>query len=90
MNGKKWNGKGYNINGNIEYEIKDGNGYIKEYDKNGKLIFEGEYINGIKWNGKINEYDVGKLIFEGDYISGEKKGTEKEYNYERELIYEGE
>ena len=25
-------GKGNNINGNIEYEIKVGNGYVKEYN----------------------------------------------------------
>jgi len=45
--GKRWNGKGYNKNGNIEFEIKDGNGKGKEYNSNnGKLIFEGEYLNG--------------------------------------------
>ena len=27
------------------YEVKNGDGYIKEYDFNGKLTFEGEYIN---------------------------------------------
>ena len=46
LNGKKWNGKGYNIMGNIEYEIIYGKGYIKEYNKYGELIFEGEYLNG--------------------------------------------
>ena len=29
----------------------------KEYDYNGRLLFEGEYINGRKWKGKIKEYD---------------------------------
>ena len=27
-----------------------------EYNEDGKIIFEGEYSNGIKWNGKIKEY----------------------------------
>ena len=37
----------------------------KEYDSNGKLKFEGDYLNG-KSNGKGKEYDYdGDLIFEG-------------------------
>jgi len=41
----------------MEYEIKDGKGNIKEYDDFGKLKFEGEYLNGKKWNGKeYNNY----------------------------------
>ena len=31
LNGKKWNGKRYNKNGKIEFEINNGKGYIKEY-----------------------------------------------------------
>ena len=49
LNGKKWNGKGYYDN-NILYEIKNGKGYIKEYEGE-NLIFEGEYKNGQR-NGK--------------------------------------
>ena len=29
---KKWNGKGYDENGNIIYELFNGNGKVKEYD----------------------------------------------------------
>ena len=29
FNGKKWNGKGYDPFNNLIYELKDGNGYIK-------------------------------------------------------------
>ena len=40
---------------------------MKEYDYFGDLIFEGEYLNGLK-NGKGKEYDYkGNLIFEGEY-----------------------
>ena len=40
----------------------------KEYNKNGKLIFEGEYLNGEKWKGKGIEYNNEKeIIFEGEY-----------------------
>ena len=46
LNGKKWNGKGYDKNGNISFEIKEGNGYIIEYDFSGKLKFEGNIYKG--------------------------------------------
>ena len=55
-NNKKWNGKGYDTNGNVIYELINGNGKVKEYNENGKLIFEGEYLNGNR-NGKGKEYN---------------------------------
>ena len=43
-NGLKWDGKIYDSNNNNQiYEIKDGKGYLKEYNYNGELEFEGEY-----------------------------------------------
>ena len=45
MYNKKWNGIGYDKNDNIIYELKNGNGKVKEYLYN-YLIFEGEYLNG--------------------------------------------
>ena len=57
---------------NIIYELVNGNGSIKEYDRNGKLEYEGEYLNG-KRNGKGKEYDSnGELIFEGEYLNGKR------------------
>ena len=72
-NGLRWNGKGYDNNNNILYELKDGKGYIKEYySYSGILEFEGEYLNGLK-NGKGKEYDWdGNLKFEGIYLNGFK------------------
>ena len=49
-NGKRWNGIGYDIKGNKVYELKDGNGFVKEYDDQGKIIFIGKYLNGEKVN----------------------------------------
>ena len=50
---KKWNGKGFDKNNNILYELKEGNGYVKEYDNTDNLIFEGKYLNGKKeWERK--------------------------------------
>ena len=54
LNGKRWNGKYYNINGNIDYELKYGRGNCKEYNNRGKLLFEGEYLNGER-NGKYKD-----------------------------------
>ena len=59
-NNKKWNGKGYDENNNIIYELINGTGKVKEYSNvNGKLEFEGEYLNGKK-HGKGKEYDNGE------------------------------
>ena len=70
--GKEWDGKGYNPkNNNIEYTLNKGKGYIKEYDDDGKLEFEGEYLNGER-NGKGKEYKHETLIFEGEYLNGKK------------------
>ena len=61
---KKWNGKGYDEFGNIIYELHHGHGYVIDYDDDGRLIYEGEYLNG-KRNGKEIEYDSyhSNLIF---------------------------
>ena len=45
---------------------------------NDNLIFDGEYLNGKKWNGKGKEYDDCKLIFEGEYLNGQRNGKGKE------------
>ena len=69
-NGKKWNGNEYDKNGNLECEFKNGNGKGKEYDYDGILIFEGEYLNGER-NGKGKEYNKnGNLKFKGEYLNG--------------------
>ena len=75
-NGKKWEGIGYNDKGEEEYTLKNGTGKVKEYNDFGKLIFEGEYLNGEE-NGKGKEYNEvnGKLEFDGEYLNG-KKGPE--------------
>ena len=66
------------------------NGKIKEYNyDSGKLVFEGDYLNG-KINGKEKEYDSkNNLGFKGEYLDGKRNGKGKEY-YEGKLIFEGE
>ena len=90
---KKYNGKGYDKNGNIIYELKNGNRNVKEYDEYDNILFEGEYLNNKRKKGK--EYkiinDINKLIFEGEYLNDEKwTWNIKEYNNYNLLIYEGE
>ena len=78
-----------------EYLNDKRNGKGKEYDYKRKILFEGEYINGERWNGKIKElikYNSNEMEFEGEYINGEKIGKVKKYytNYSgRNLEYEG-
>ena len=70
----------HDLSNNNIYRLKNGKGYIKEYNDKGKLIFEGEYVNGEK-NGKGKEYNYeGKLIFEGEYLNGKRNGKGKEYD----------
>ena len=66
LNNIKFIGNGYDNDGNIIYKLDNKiNGKGKEYNDDGDLKFEGEYLNG-KRNGKGKEYyDSGELKFEG-------------------------
>ncbi len=82
-------GKGYNRLHNIVHKLKNGNGYLKEFE-NSKLKFEGEYIN-CKINGKGKEYNTyGILLFEAEYLNGKNNGKGKEYDLKGKLRFEGE
>ena len=84
----KWDGKGYDQNGNVIYELHNGNGMVKEYDCLEDLVFEGEYNKG-KRNGKGKEYKYGQLCYEGEYNKGKRNGKGKEYK-NGQLCYMGE
>lgn len=43
-------------------------GILNYNDK--ELIFDGEILNGIKWNEKEKEYFKGELVFDGEYFQG--------------------
>ena len=76
----------YDPDGNFTFKMIDGEGNGKEYDNDGKLRYDGEYLNGIK-NGKGREFKYNKLIFEGEYLNGERNGKGKEY-YDLKTIIE--
>ena len=88
QNYKKWEGIGYDKSGNKLYELKKGNGKVREYDNEGLMIFKGEYLDGRR-NGKGKEYEYGKLIFDGEYKYGVRNGKGREYRNGK-LIFEGE
>ena len=75
----------------MKFEIKDGKGNIKEYDYfDGRIEFEGEYLNGER-SGKGKEYgECNLLSFEGEYSKGRKNGKGKEYDQCGFLRFEGE
>ena len=59
------------------YEIIEGNGKVKEYNNNGNILFEGEYLNEQR-SGKGKEYYYnGELLFEGEYLNGKKMEKKK-------------
>ena len=70
-------------------KIKKLENNVKICNKEGKLIFDGEYKNGLKYKGK--EYnDEGKLIFDGEYKNGEPfNGIMKQYKNGK-LLSDGE
>ena len=81
------NGKGFDKNNKMIYEIKDGKGFIKEYFEDEKLRGEAEFLNG-KINGKFKEYYYnGKIKFEGEYLYG-KKWNGKGYDIQNNIAYE--
>ena len=45
---------------NFDGEYLNGNKKGKEYDRDGHLIFEGEYLDNKRWNGKSKEFDYKK------------------------------
>ena len=87
-------------NHKIYFELKDGKGYMRDYDDE-ESIYEGEYLNGER-NGKGREFKKlgdSLLIFYGEYLNGKRNGKGKEYQqrneylfdtYQDKLIFEGE
>ena len=88
IDNKRYNGKGYNFFGVLEFEINKGNGNIKEYNYSGDLLFYGKYLNSEK-NGIGNEYYNG-FIYIGEYKNGKKNGKGKEFDYSGNIFFEGE
>ena len=86
----KYNGKGYDKNGNISYEIRNGFGIVKEYYYDTeKIYFEGEYKDGIRNGNGKTFYDNGKIKYEAEFLNGKINGKGKKYYNNGILKYEG-
>ena len=90
--GKLFKGVQYYLSGNyMKGYFSDNlpNGYMYEYDRNGKLLSECVMRNGI-YNGRCTFYHTnGKIQFKGWYRNGERNGDGVEYNSEGEKIRKG-
>ncbi len=58
------------------------NGQGKEYNDKNELVFEGEYLQGDRWNGRGKEYyfHSDEISFNGTYLNGEKKNRFLHFN----------
>ena len=89
LKNKTWKGNIYNGDGTILKELDNSDKNIIELYERGKLVFEGEYLNG-EINGKGKEYGIkGKIKYNGEYKNGKRNGKGKEYDDEGKLIFEG-
>ena len=59
------------------------NGKGKEYKKE-KLVFDGEYLNGRRWNGKYIYNKKEYLLSEGNYLN--KDTYEKKQDMEKNIV----
>ena len=85
--GFKLNGKFYDKNNFIIYELK--NGKLLGKNKNNsdeKLTFDDKDLFG--FNKGKEYYPNGNLKFEGEYTNGKRNGIGKEYDYKGNLIIE--
>ena len=88
FNGKKWNGKAYYKN--KIYLLKNGKGFIRDYNFCYDTILEGEYLHGEKNRKGKEYYDENQLYYEGEYLNGKKSGKGKLYYPNGELEFDGE
>ena len=73
------------MEGNLIYEGEffngKRNGKGKEYNTDEKIIFEGDYLNGEKWNGKG---------MDNDYLFDEFSGNGSSYEGRKYFVLNGE
>jgi len=62
------------------------NGKGKEYNYDGKLIFEGEYLDNKRWKG--NEYDRNGKIIKYINVLKNEKGNEYDFDDNGKLVFE--
>ena len=86
---KEFDNNNNNLKFEIEYINDTKNGKGKEYYANGRIKFEGVYVDDKQWKGKESTFDInGFLQSEKDFVNG-KIEKQKDYNYNGELVFEG-
>ena len=76
IKGKEYNAFNDKLIFEGEYSNKKRNGQGKEYYDDNRVKYEGEFLNGKRWNGKIYSYKNGSEIIQE---LKEGKGLIKEY-----------
>ena len=89
--GKKWNGLSSSLG--FEGVYKNGkkwNGKGKEQIRKSNMIFQGEFLDGMYYNGNFYTYNgTGKMKnLTGNLVKGSGNNIKK-YNYGGNLIFEG-
>ena len=69
-----------------EFKDDERNGYGKEYDENNNIIFEGQYLDGKRWEGFGKETNDKAIMFSGEYKNGKRNGAGKEYYCDKNSI----
>jgi antitoxin component YwqK of YwqJK toxin-antitoxin module len=88
LNGRRWNGQTYTFNGIKEFDIINGEGYIREYNIHGIKTYEGDIVNGIK-EGFGKDFSQGKIEYEGIFKNGKREVEGVEYYSNGRKEYEG-
>ena len=72
---KKYNNIPDLLSYECEYRNGEKNGKGKEYNYKGQIKFDGEYLNGKRWNGNSKiYYNTGEINIEYEYIKEGKYG----------------
>lgn len=63
-------------------------GEFKEFDKNGRLVFECNYVKGLKQGESIGYHKNGKVWYKANYIDDKREGAFKQWDENGTLIKE--
>ena len=83
VNKQKLNEQGYSNNSLFPFEINKGFATVKEYDNNGEILFEGEYLNREPLNKTIDNNDNIELSLKNGY------NQVKKYGNDGKLLFDG-
>jgi antitoxin component YwqK of YwqJK toxin-antitoxin module len=70
-------------------ENKRRNGPWREFSKNGILVQEGQYLNGVRVGKWKLYYETGELVMEENYVYGVMEGPFKSFYKNGQVLSEG-